>query len=102
MCKTDYRKFRVMEGAQRRRAVRIELSQGMHAIDFTADVMTLSQSQRGALSDMAKAVGYRKPITSMHTLGGAFFCYLSRDVKEATPGRITPGGKWDNHNLARG
>jgi hypothetical protein len=74
---TDSRRFRVLTGPARKDAVRKELA-ASHGIDWTQNVFTLSQSQRTALHDMAKAVGYRKPVSSYFSLGTAYFNYLAR------------------------
>ena len=55
-----------------------------HDIDFTKEVFQLSHSQRIGLSDMAKAVGYRKSVSSSLSLGAAFFVYLVRGIDEVT------------------
>lgn len=99
----EYKKFRTLQGRTRKDAMRAELSKLPHEIDFGKSVYELSASQRCALSDMAKAVGYRKPVTSMHTLGGAFFCYLERDVaRPALAAKSGAGKRWNNDQIARG
>lgn len=71
--------FRTIDGAARRDAMRAHLAE--HAeIDFKADCHTLTFAQQCALSEMAKAVSWRKAITSPLSLGLAFFVYLARDV----------------------
>lgn len=107
-----YTRFIHMQGQARKDAMRLELSGAPHNIDFSRDVFTLSFSQRAALCDMAKAVGYRKSPGSYHTLGGAFYGYLQRNVaaadvearKESNKVNFEPNSakRWDNHNIARG
>lgn len=72
-----------------------------HQIDFTADVFTLSHSQRVALVDAAKACGYRKSITSCLTLGGAFFQYLAKGAIRPMSKSAKVGGRWNNDGVAR-
>ena len=80
MCRNNQlRKFRVLEGAARRRAIRAHLAES-DKINFTADPHSLAQSQQCALADMARAVCWRKSITSCMSLGLAFYVYLSRDA----------------------
>ena len=80
MCRNnELRKFRTLDGAQRRAAIRRHLA-GADKIDFTADPHSLAISQQCALADMARAVCWRKSITSCMSLGLAFFVYLSRDA----------------------
>jgi len=82
MCKTvELKTFRTLEGPARKEAMRFYLAKH-HAIDFTADVFTLYSDQRGALVEMAKAVSWRKSISSPLSLGAAFFVYLAKDVKQ--------------------
>jgi hypothetical protein len=86
MCKNNQlRSFRTLEGSKRREAIRAHM-RAADDIDFTADPHSLRISQQCALSDMAKAVGWRKSSTSPLSLGLAFYVYLSRDA--AKPGRI--------------
>ncbi|TKW76785.1 MAG: hypothetical protein DI543_19150 [Bradyrhizobium icense] len=73
------RKFRTLEGAQRRAAIRRYLA-AQESIPFDADPHTLKSSQQCALADMARAVCWRKSITSCMSLGLAFYVYLSRDA----------------------
>jgi len=85
MCKQNPLKhFRTLEGAKRRDAMRAALV-ASHEIDFAADCHTLTQSQRCALADMAKAVSWRKSPTSPLSTGLAFFVYLSRGYRPAQP-----------------
>lgn len=78
MCKqTELRHFRTITGPARKQAIRVHL-QRVAGIAFNADVHTLSFAQRDALATMAKAVSWRKSISSPMSLGSAFFVYLSR------------------------
>lgn len=80
MCRNnEFRKLRTMEGAQRRAAIRKQLSESEKLV-FGNDPHTLSFSQRSALNDMARAVCWRKSISSCLSLGAAFYVYLSRDA----------------------
>lgn len=80
MCRNnELRKFRTMEGAQRRAAIRAHLAADA-GLSFGNDPHTLSFSQRSALHDMARAVCWRKSISSCLSLGAAFYVYLSRDA----------------------
>lgn len=88
MCKQNsLKKFRTLEGAQRRAAIRAHMV-ATDEIDFTADPHSLRWSQQGALSDMAKAISWRKSPSSPLSLGLAFFVYLARD---ASPPRDPSG-----------
>lgn len=69
-------------------------------IDWRADVHTLTNSQRVDLTEIAKQFGYRKSTSSYFSLGAAFFVYLSKGMD--VPPAKTPGGKWNNHTIARG
>lgn len=93
MCKNNpLKKFRTMEGAQRREAMRAHLGE-TNELRFDLDPHELTFSQRSALSDMAKAVSWRKSPTSCLSLGAAFYVYLSRDAKPArtaTPAPAAP------------
>lgn len=93
-----FRTFRTLTGETRKIAIRTELSAEPHNIDFSADPFTLYNSQRIVLADMAKAVGYRKPITSYFSLGAAFFVYLAKGRNDALVKR-TPGKRWSNHGI---
>lgn len=78
MCKTpDIKHFRTLTGPARKAAIRAHLAKKA-GIDFAADPHTLRQSQRCALSDMAKAVSWKKSISASLSTGLAFFVYLSR------------------------
>lgn len=80
MCRnTELKKFRTLAGPARRAAIRRHLA-GAEQIDFAADPHSLAISQQCALADMARAVCWRKSITSCMSLGLAFFVYLSRDA----------------------
>lgn len=72
-------------------------------INFKADVHTLSHSQRTALQDMAKSVGYRKSVSSSLSLGAAFFVYLARGTEDnlTTPPSSRAPGRWSNHGIAK-
>lgn len=84
MCRNnEFRKLRVMEGAQRRAAIRRALADNA-GLTFGNDPHTLSFSQRSALNDMARAVCWRKSISSCLSLGAAFYVYLSRDAGKVT------------------
>jgi hypothetical protein len=88
MCKNNpLKKFRTLEGAARRAAVRSHMVK-VEGIDFTADPHALRISQQCALADMAKAISWRKSPTSPLSLGLAFFVYLARD---ASPPREPSG-----------
>lgn len=88
MCKQNpFKKFRSLEGSKRREAIRAHMS-AAEEIDFTADPHALRISQQCALSDMAKAISWRKSPSSPLSLGLAFFVYLSRD---ASPPRDPSG-----------
>lgn len=50
-------------------------------LDFSKDVVTLSQSQLVVLADWAKATKYRKSVTSSHSTGAAFYIHLQKRVK---------------------
>lgn len=50
-------------------------------INFSKDVVTLSQSQLTALAEWAKATKYRKSATSSHSTGAAFYIHLKKRVK---------------------
>lgn len=86
MCKQNpLKEFRTMTGETRRKAIRSYLAAAV-ALDFAADPHALTHAQRGALHEMAKAVSWRKSISSPLSLGLAFFVYLARDVaKVAIP-----------------
>lgn len=75
----ELRKFRTLSGAERRAAVRRYLADSAGLV-FGNDPHTLSFSQRSALHDMARAVVWRKSISSCLSLGAAFYVYLSRDA----------------------
>lgn len=87
-------------------ALRATLAAAPHKVDFTLDPYQLTHSQRSALHDTARSVGYRKSVSSCLSLGAAFFVYLAKDLpankaqenQEATP---APAARWDNHNIAR-
>ena len=76
------KQYRTLTGPARKTAIRSHLAR-TDGIDWKADPHTLTQSQRCALSDMAKAVSWRKSITSPLSLGLSFFVYLSRDVVQS-------------------
>lgn len=82
MCKQNPLKaFRTMSGAERRAACRVHLA-ASHAINFTAnDPHGLTATQQAALSEMAKAVSWRKSPMSPLSVGMAFYVYLARDAK---------------------
>lgn len=82
MCANNLRHLRTIEGAQRRATIRAMLAKS-DALVFGNDPHTLSFSQRSALQDMARAVSWRKSITSCLSLGAAFYVYLSRDAATA-------------------
>jgi len=80
MCRNnELRKLRTLEGAKRRAAIRAELDKSL-GLKFGNDPHTLSFSERVALQDVARAVCWRKSITSCLSLGAAFYVYLSRDA----------------------
>lgn len=81
MCSNNLRHLRTIEGAQRRATIRalLEKSEGLV---FGNDPHTLSFSQRTALQDMARAVSWRKSISSPLSLGAAYYVYLSRGVSK--------------------
>lgn len=73
------RKFRTLTGPARKNAVRAYLI-AEYGVTFGLDPHTVPLSARGALADMAKVCGYRKPIACSLSLGTAFYRYLSRGV----------------------
>ena len=80
MCRnTELKKFRTLAGPARRAAIRRHLAADA-GLSFGNDPHTLSHSQRSALHDMARAVCWRKSISSCLSLGAAFYVYLSRDA----------------------
>lgn len=84
MCRNnELRKLRTMTGPARRDAVRRYLTESAQ-IAFGVDPHTLAQSQQCALSEVARAVCWRKSISSPMSLGLAFYVYLSRGVSPAT------------------
>jgi hypothetical protein len=83
MCNQSLKQFRTMSGADRRAAARAHLAQS-HGINFAAnDPHGLTVSQQVALSDMARAVCWRKSAASPLSVGMAFYVYLARDAKPA-------------------
>lgn len=104
MCKTvELKHFRTLEGPERKAAMRFYLAKH-EGIDFTQDVHTLYSGQRSALQDMAKAVSWRKSLTSPLSLGAAFFVYLVKDVKQPlhTAARQAAAAKRHTFNYGRG
>jgi len=81
MSNQNLKPFRTLTGPARKSAMRAHLA-NIEGIDFRADPHTLTFAQQCALSDMAKAVSWRKSITSPLSLGLAFFVYLARDVSQ--------------------
>lgn len=79
MCSNNLRHLRTIEGAQRRATIRALLAKS-DGLVFGNDPHTLSMSQRCSLQDMARAVSWRKSISSCLSLGAAFYVYLSRDA----------------------
>jgi hypothetical protein len=69
--------------------------------NWTADVHTLTNSQRVDLVAMAKSVGYRKSVSSSLSLGSAFFVYLGKGM-DAAPVSKGPAKRWNNHNISKG
>ena len=74
------KQFRTMTGPERRKAMRDHLTKA-HAVDFSADVHAVPISALNACADMAKAVCWRKSISSSMSTGAAFFVYLAREVQ---------------------
>lgn len=74
-------KFRTIDGCKRRAAMRAYLSGEDKTLSFTASPDSLTPSQLRALTDMAKAVSWRKSIGTPLTLGAAFYVYLGKDEK---------------------
>lgn len=97
--------FRTMSGAERRAACRQHLSRE-HALDFSADVHAVPISGLAACADMAKAICWRKSVSSSMSIGAAFFVYLSRDLAQPKHAKAVQGdprkaGKRFNFNYAR-
>jgi hypothetical protein len=83
MCKQNPLKhFRTIEGAERRAAMRKYLSESL-GLKWDKSPYELTHSERTALDDMAKAVSWRKSISSPLSLSAAFYVYLSREVAAA-------------------
>lgn len=78
--------FRTLTGAARKAAMRDYLTSA-HGVVFGIDPHAVPSSHMQALHDMAKAVCWRKSISSPCSLGHAFYRYLSRDVE---PSRAAP------------
>lgn len=83
MCNLTLKKFRTMSGAPRRVAVRAHLAQSLGLV-WDKSPYELTHSERTALDDMARAIGWRKSNASMLSLSAAFYVYLARDAKPAT------------------
>lgn len=94
MCKSiDLTTFRTVTGPERKTAMRAYLRQS-YGLEFGLDPHAITMSQQCALADLAKAVSWKKSITSPLSLGLAFYVYLSRDVVPAVPRKSrTPGQK---------
>lgn len=98
MCKpVDLKTFRTVVGADRKAAMRAHLSKH-DGVTFGLDPHSIPMSQQCALADMAKAVSWKKSISSSLSLGLAFYVYLSRDVGQrvqrnvpVAPARRGPG-----------
>jgi hypothetical protein len=81
MCKpVDLKHFRTITGAERKAAMRAHLSKH-DGVLFGMDPHAIPFSQQCALAEMAKAVSWKKSISSSLSLGLAFYVYLSRDVQ---------------------
>lgn len=85
MC-NNLRKFRTLDGPARRIAVRAHLAQSLGLV-WNKSPFELTHTERTALDEMARAVGWRKSIASSLSLSAAFYVYLSREVKPAAPAR---------------
>lgn len=72
----NLRTFRTLAGPARKAAIRKHFE--ARGLSFDLDPHAVPFSMRGELADMAKAVGYRKSISSCLSLGSAFYVYLSR------------------------
>lgn len=81
MCHNNLRHLRTIQGAERRATIRALLEKS-DDVEFGNDPHTLTFSQRTALQDMARAVSWRKSISSCLSLGAAFYVYLSREVSK--------------------
>lgn len=79
MCKktVDLKHFRTLTGPARKAAIRAYLVK-VAELDFTADPHTLRSYQQCALSDVAKAVSWKKSVSAPLSLGLSFFVYLQR------------------------
>ena len=87
------KQFRTMTGPERRKAMRDHLTK-VHAVDFYADVHAVPISALTACADMAKAVCWRKSISSSMSTGAAFFVYLARELQTThTRARAQTGRK---------
>lgn len=81
MCRNnELRALRTLTGPARRAAIRKHLTNSAK-IAFGVDPHTLAHSQQCALSEVARAVCWRKSISSPMSLGLAFYVYLSRGVQ---------------------
>jgi hypothetical protein len=85
MCSHTLKHLRTLTGDKRRAAIRAHLAKSA-ALSFNLDPHTVTMSQQIALSDMAKAVSWRKSITSPLSLGLAFYVYLSREEAKIPQG----------------
>lgn len=80
MCKQNPLKhLRTLTGDARKQAARAHLTTE-HGVTFGHGPHLLTWAQRDALSTLAKAVCWRKSISSSLSLGSAFYVYLSRGV----------------------
>jgi hypothetical protein len=82
MCKQNPLKhFRTIEGAERRKAMRAHLAEN-NGIVWSKSPHELTHTERSALDAMARAVAWRKSISSPLSLCAAFYVYLSREVEK--------------------
>lgn len=73
-----------MEGATRRAAIRAHMLDALN-MKWDKSPYELTSSERTALDEMAKAVGWRKSIASPLSLSAAFYVYLCRDAAKIAP-----------------
>lgn len=98
--------FRTMSGPERRTACRAHLVKH-HGVDFShGDPHGVGISGLTACADMAKAICWRKRVSSSMSLGAAFYVYLCRDVAQPKHAKAAQGdprkaGKRFNFNFAK-
>lgn len=92
MCNQTLKRFRVLTGPARRIAMVHYLQ--AHGVVFGQDVHAVPVSTLTACAELAKAVCWRKSLSSSMSIGAAFYLYLSKAVAPAVPARrmsATPG-----------